>query len=255
MAITDNPQIGDSVSFGLTKSDVTWTAPIEGFYNIYCYVAKGGSGWGAAGVNGQGGGGSGGTGGSLRASTAFIAEGTVLNIRVGGQGENGAIGEENKRNAYGGWNGGASGNTEETWCDNEGWDHSGKAVSGGGGGGSYIQCNGVRIISAAGGKGGDASYVAHDGSGSAQGGAGGGTTTLSNASGVQWLALTADIDSSFVTNKIDTTSSGVRNGDGQVTITFAEYAFPKIYFNGEKLKKMKYNGKDVVKVYFNGMKL
>ena len=99
MAITDNPQIGDSVSFGLTKSDVTWTAPIEGFYNIYCYGAKGGSGWGAAGVNGQGGGGSGGTGGSLRASTAFIAEGTVLNIRVGGQGENGAIGEENKRNA------------------------------------------------------------------------------------------------------------------------------------------------------------
>ena len=71
MAITDNPQIGDSVSFGLTKSDVTWTAPIEGFYNIYCYGAKGGSGWGAAGVNGQGGGGSGGTGGSLRASTAF----------------------------------------------------------------------------------------------------------------------------------------------------------------------------------------
>ena len=53
MAITDNPQIGDSVSFGLTKSDVTWTAPIEGFYNIYCYGAKGGSGWGAAGVNGQ----------------------------------------------------------------------------------------------------------------------------------------------------------------------------------------------------------
>ena len=82
MAITDNPQIGDSVSFGLTKSDVTWTAPIEGFYNIYCYGAKGGSGWGAAGVNGQGGGGSGGgsggaDGGGSRSVRAF-AGGVVV---------------------------------------------------------------------------------------------------------------------------------------------------------------------------------
>lgn len=59
MAITDNPQVGDSVSFGLTKSNVTWRAPIEGFYNIYCYGAKGGAGWGAVGVNGQGASGSG----------------------------------------------------------------------------------------------------------------------------------------------------------------------------------------------------
>lgn len=255
MAITDNPQVGDSVSFGLTKSNVTWRAPIEGFYNIYCYGAKGGAGWGAVGVNGQGASGSGGTGGYLRASTALLTEGATLNIHVGGQGESGLTGEENNRDARGGWNNGSSGSSKETICENEGWDHSGKCRSGGGGGGSYIQCNGVNIISAAGGKGGDASYVAHDGSDSAQGGAGGGAVSLSNAADVQWLVLSEEIDASYVTNKINLSSGGVQNGDGQVVITFAEYSFPKIYYNGEKLKKMKYNGKDVVKVYLDGIKL
>lgn len=206
---------------------------------------------GAAGVNGQGGGG---TGGSLRASTAFLTEGAVLNIHIGGQGESGLTAEENDRDTYGGWNDGSRGESEDTWCDNEGWDHSGACRSGGGGG-SYILCNGVKIISAAGGKGGDASYVAHDGSGSAQGGAGGGSNSLTNTAGVQWLVLTPDIDSSFVTNKINVSSNGIQNGDGQVVITFAEFSFPKIYYNGEKVKKMKYNGKDVIKVYLDGMKL
>ena len=208
----DDPEAGQSDTFGYTGGEVQWTVPVSGYYDIYCYGAKGGSGsahqrnkynsnfYASA---------SGGNAGAVRASRTFLQQGMILTMHAGGAGGNGECDayDGKDRGGSGGYNDGGSGYGYSTICDNQDL-HNGSCASGGGGGSSYILYNGTKIISAAGGKGGDASYKCEDGSNSARGGSGGGSNILTDAEELEWR-----------TEELDEEQSGVNSGDGYIQLT------------------------------------
>lgn len=208
----DDPEAGQSDTFGYTGGEVQWTVPVSGYYDIYCYGAKGGSGsahqrnkynsnnYASA---------SGGNPGAARASRVFLQQGMSLTMHAGGAGGNGKCDSYAGRDqgGSGGYNDGGRGSGRSTICDNDD-NHNGSCASGGGGGSSYILYGETKIISAAGGNGGSASYRCNDGSGSASGGYGGGSTALNSTDEVAWQ-----------TDELNEESYGVNSGDGYIQLT------------------------------------
>ena len=211
----DDPEAGQSDTFGYTGREVQWLVPVSGYYDIYCYGAAGGSGdasqknpyssknYASA---------SGGSGGASRASRAFLRQGMTLTLHVGGVGGNGTCdtyrGDEQP--GSGGYSDGGKGSGHSTICENDD-NHNGSCASGGGGGSTYILLEGSKIISAAGGKGGNASYKCSDGSGSAGGGSGGGSNVLTGIEGLVWQ-----------TDELDEKQSGVNSGYGYIRLTIVK---------------------------------
>ena len=209
---SDDPEAGQSETFGYTGGEVQWIVPVSGYYDIYCYGAKGGSGsahqrnkynsnfYASA---------SGGNAGAVRVSRTFLQQGMILTMHAGGAGGNGECDayDGKDRGGSGGYSDGGRGDGHSTICDNQDL-HNGSCASGGGGGSSYILYEGTKIISAAGGNGGSASYRCNDGSGSASGGYGGGSTTLNSTDEVRWQ-----------TGELNEESYGVNSGNGYIQLT------------------------------------
>lgn len=208
----DDPEAGQSDTFGYTGSQVQWTVPVSGFYDIYCYGAMGGS--GSADIYNTSSSSnyyrsSGGSPGAVRASRVFLQQGTVLTMHAGGAGGRGKEDSYtgNHRGGSGGYNDGGGGRGKSTICDNTKM-HNGSCASGGGGGSSYVLYQGTKVISASGGKGGDAAYKCNDGEGACAGGAGGGSNILYSTDGLAWQ-----------TDELNVENFGVNSGNGYIMVT------------------------------------
>lgn len=193
--------------YNYSGNNQTWTTPYTGWYRIDCYGAQGGSG-AQRGDSNTGGSASGGTNGTYRASIVKIKKGTPLTIHVGGRGGNGDSSYSGQTGGSGGWNDGSKGTGSTQQGQSESKYYC--AYGGGGGGSSYITVSGTKVISAQGGKGGDARR-GPNGSDlywtSGSGGAGGGETALRNATNLTWD-----------TAQLNTTTGGARSGNGYISI-------------------------------------
>lgn len=133
--------VGQSITFSYTGSVQTWTVPAcVTQITIEAWGAEGGMGY-QSGLVGPGG-----KGGYVKGTKA-VTPGTVLNIYVGGKGQNGGVGV----GGSGGWNGGGLGGSYSTLYG-----------GGGGGGASDVRLGGTGLgdrILVAGGGGGGSYYV------------------------------------------------------------------------------------------------
>ena len=210
-AISSQPSEGQSNTYSYSGTNVTWTVPFSGYYNLYCYGGQGGHG-SAKSVDNKNSVGSP-ENGTLRAGQALLMKGTVLTLHVGGMGKNGSVYINTSKDTgsadggAGGWNDGGAGGGQGFRINDA--DRYRAAAGGGGGGSSYILAGGVKIISAQGGKGASANGGNSESEG--RGGNGGGTNTLSNAAGCTWH-----------TDKLNTTTAGARSGNGYITITYVK---------------------------------
>lgn len=211
----ENPEVGQSNTFGYTGGEVQWMVPVSGYYDVYCYGAEGGSG---SAHESLGSGSksyaraSGGDNGKVRGSRAFLQQGMILTMHAGGMGGNGEHDtyRGNEKAGKGGYSDGERGSGKSTICDNE-HNHNGSCASGGGGGSSYILYKGTKIISAAGGKGGEAEYKCVDGEGYADGGTGGGVNALNSADTIEWR-----------TAELNVNQSGANSGNGSIQLTLVK---------------------------------
>lgn len=216
----EDPEAGQSDTIGYSGGEVQWSVPVSGYYDIYCYGAAGGSGaahqrnpYGSSFYARD----SAGSAGAMRGSRAFLSREMTLTLHVGGAGGNGKSDayQGNEQAGSGGYSDGGRGSGRSTICDNEKM-HNGSCASGGGGGSTYILLEGTKMISAAGGNGGYASYKCEDGSGYAGGGSGGGSNGLADVSEVVWL-----------TEEVDEEQAGVNSGNGYIQFTLVK-AMPSV---------------------------
>lgn len=211
----DEPEAGQSDTIGYSGSEVQWSVPVSGYYDVYCYGAAGGSGaahqrnpYNSSNYARD----SEGSAGALRGSRAFLSQGMILTLHVGGAGGNGKSDayEGNEQAGSGGYSDGGRGSGRSTICQGQKM-HNGSCASGGGGGSTYILLEGIKMISAAGGSGGYASYQSDDGSGYAGGGSGGGSNGLTDVAEVVWQ-----------TEEVDEEQNGVNSGNGYIQFTLVK---------------------------------
>jgi len=210
-----SPRKGQENRYEYVGSEVSWSVPMDGVYDIYCYGGGGGTG-------AQGGdykshhGYDTGRGGEMRGSRLHITGGSVLTVHVGSRGGDAPNGEVR---GMAGWSDGREGGKAEYRCDDD-HDHNGYATSGGSGGSSYVLYNGTKIISAKGGASGGAWSNSCGGELDVGGKEGGGVTVLNSSGTAVWD--TAAVNSS---------AAGSNAGNGYILVRVVE-VFPRVALTG-----------------------